>query len=160
MIALILRGADSARQLVQLAGHSPEAALVSPKSQVCTTNQQALSHALNALLVSDRELATREAGTVAFGRSNQIEKQIALTMKALAEADYPLALSERDALLYFHEKMAKRTDHQFDRDLWLSLPALGLTSLAMQLGGLEPVECESDSLYCPVELIAAAGERR
>lgn len=153
MVALILRGVDEARELVTLAGHSPEAALVSPKSEVCTTNQQSLSHALNALLDSDCKLAIHEASTVAFGRANQIEKQIALTMKALAQADYPLALSERDALLFYHEKMAARIDHQFDRDLWLSLPALGLTALAIRLGGIAPLECASQSPYCPIELI-------
>lgn len=156
LTALTLRDVNAAKELVKLAGDSPEASLVSPTSQVCTTNQQTLSHGLNALLASEMELAKRVASKVAFGRANHIEKQIALTMIALAEADYPLAISERDALLFYHEKAAKRSDHQFDRDLWLSLPGLGLTFLALHLGGCLPAECRSTSLYCPIELLIEA----
>lgn len=152
LAALTLGDIDRARELVELAGHSPNAAFVSPRSEICTTNQQTLSHALNALLASEMDLASHEAGKLAVRRATKIEQQIALMISAIARGRDVLA--ERDALLFYHEKIASQRDNQRNCGYWLSLPALGLSFLAMHFGEYEPADLETDSVYCPIALFA------
>jgi hypothetical protein len=151
LAALTLGDIHLARELVDLAGHSPNAALVSPRSQVCTTNQQTLSYALNALVASDMEIAAHEAGKLAVRRATRVQQQIALTISAIATNHDVLA--ERDALLFYHEKLASQRDNQHDSDYWLCLPALGLSFLAVHFGQYESADLETDSVYCPITVL-------
>jgi hypothetical protein len=151
LAALTLQNINLARELAELAGHSPSAALVSPRSEVCTTNEQTLSHALNALLASEMDLASREAGKLSARKATNIEKQIALTISAIATNGD--VLTERDALLFYHAKAATRHENQLDASFWLCLPALGLSFLAMHFAGYQPADLETESLYCPVALL-------
>jgi hypothetical protein len=151
LVSLSLRDIDLARNLVELAGPSPNAALVSPQSEVCTTNEQTLSHALNALLASQMEVADHGARKLTVRRATNIEKQIALTISAIANGGDGMA--ERDALLFYHEKLAARRENQTDASYWISLPALGLSSLAMHFRGYERADLRTDSVYCPVALL-------
>jgi hypothetical protein len=152
LVALALRDIQCAQELVALAGHSPNAELVSPRSEVCTTNQQTLSHALNALVGSEMDLAKAEASKFTVRSATRIEKQIALTISAIAnDGD---VLTERDSLLFYHEQMALRRDNQGAAEYWLCLPALGLSFLAMHFRGYEPDSLRTDSVYCPIELLS------
>lgn len=149
--ALAIHDFDLARELVQLAGHSPNANLVSPRSEVCTNNEQTMSHALNALLESDLELASREASKLAVRRATKIEKQIGLIISAIAtDGD---VLSERDALLLHHENLASRRDNQINVSFWLCLPALGLSFLSISFGQYAFADLETDSVYCPMAML-------
>jgi hypothetical protein len=154
MAALTLGDIDLARELVELAGHSPNGAFVSPRSEICTTNQQTLSHALNALILSDMDLANHEAGKFAVRRATKLEQQIALTISALATKRDVLA--ERDALLFYHEKIASQRDNRHDISYWLCLPALGLSFLAMHFGRYAPAELTTDCVYCPIALFTGS----
>jgi hypothetical protein len=160
LVCLTIGKVDLARELVELAGHSPEAKLVSPRSEVCTTNQQTLSHALNALLAGDSDLARHETSKLGVRRAPKIETQIGLMISAIAtKGDL---LTARNELLFYHEKLAKQRDNQNIATYWLSLPALGLSFLSMHLGQYRPADLESDSVYCPTALFAesaAGGER-
>src|SRR5262249_54752799 len=61
LVCLVVHDIPTARVLVDLAGPSPNAQHVSPKSEICTSNQQTLSHALNAILARDFQRACDEA---------------------------------------------------------------------------------------------------
>jgi len=151
LASLTLQDIQCAQELVELAGNTPNAAYVSPRSEVCTTNEQTLSHALNALLSSDMDLAKREAGKLAVRSGTRIEKQIARIMSAIAtDGD---VLAERDTLLFYHEQAASRRDSQLDASTWLSLPALGLSFLAMSIRKYESAALATDSIYCPIALL-------
>ena len=154
LVSLSFQDITLAHALVELAGHSPSAYLVSPQSEVCTTNAQTLSHALNALIASDLEIAHREATKLTVRRATKIEQQIALMISAIAtDGD---VLTERDALLYYHAKLATRRDNHADTSLWLSLPALALTFLAMHFRHYDLGELETDSVYCPIAMLLDA----
>jgi 1,2-phenylacetyl-CoA epoxidase PaaB subunit len=147
MACLITEDIASARRLVELAGHAPCPEVVSPRSEVCTSNQQTLSYALNAMLADDFELALREAQRVTVRRGNQMEKQIAAILAAIAgERD---VLTELDTLLFYHEKLAKRRENWLNSSYYLCLPALGLSSLAIQLGRFKLADLSVDSMYAP-----------
>lgn len=151
LAALAIQEVALGRELVELAGPSPNAQLVSPRSEVCTTNEQTLSHALNALLASDLDLASHEAGKLAVRRATQFEKQIALTISAIAtDGD---VVAELDALLFFHEKLALRRDNISDPTYWFCLPALGLASLSVHRGQIARTDLTEDNVYFPVELL-------
>lgn len=151
LVALIVHDIAATRDLVELAGHSPDAKYVSPKSEVCTTNQQTLSHALNAVLVQDMELADHEARKFTVRRCNQFEQQCAATISAIAcNGD---VLSELEALLFYHAKMAKRRDNWTNSTTYLCLPGLGLANLAIQLGRIELSDLSCEDLHAPSGLL-------
>jgi hypothetical protein len=151
LVALITEDIARARALVELAGHSPGAEYVSPQSEVCTSNQQTLSHALNAVLAQDMDGARRETQKLAARRGNQLEQQIAATIAAIADARD--VRTELDALLFYHAKLAKRGNSHPNASLLLCLPALGLASLAVQLGQLQHSDLDADNLYAPWGLL-------
>lgn len=154
LTALTIRDFDLARDLVTLAGPSPNASVVSPRSEVCTTNQQTLSHALNSLLASDRALARHEASKLAVRTATKIEKQIGLMIAAIATGGD--VLTERGALLDYHEQLAVRRDNHLDSSFWLCMPALGLSFLSIHFGEFEFSDLETDSVYCPIGLLAGS----
>lgn len=150
--ALAVHDFRTARELVHIAGHSPNAKLVAPRSEVCNSNEQTISHALNALLDADLALANREAGKLAVRRATKVEKQIGLIISAIATNGD--VLTERDALLFYHEKLATRRDNQLDCGLWICLPALALTSLAIHVGPYSTADLATKCVYCPLEMLA------
>lgn len=151
LAALSVQNVPLARELVTLAGQSPNAALVSPQSEVCNSNEQTLSHALNALLAKNLPLAYREASKLQFRRGSQMEKQTATTISTIAtEGD---VLAELNALLSCHEKLAVRPDHLTDASFWLCLPALGLAYMAVHLGSIQRTDLKTESIYCPADFL-------
>jgi hypothetical protein len=151
LACLVTEPMERARALVELAGHSPGAECVAPQSEVCTSNQQTLSHALNAVLAQDYKSARHEAQKLAVRRGSQLEKQIAATIAAIAEARD--VRTELDALLFYHEKLAKRRSNWSDASLFLCLPALGLAGLAIHLGRLNLSDLDRDRMYAPFALL-------
>lgn len=151
LAALCMQDLALARELVTLAGHSPNAALVTPRSDICNSNEQTLSHALNALVIDDVELAKQEASKLEVRRGTRMEKQLASTISAIAaNGDF---LNELQALLFYHEKLALRRDNLHDPGYWFCLPALGLSYLAIHYGSLDPAALPTDSVYCPRDLL-------
>lgn len=149
LASLSVQDVAQARSLVELAGHSPGAEYVSPQSEVRTSNQQTLSHALNALLMDDPALAQREAGKLGVRRGTQFEKQVAVTILAIAtDGD---VLSELDALAFYHAKLAKRRNCWTVASYYLCLPALGLAHLATHYGRIEHADLTRDNVYAPPE---------
>lgn len=154
LTSLTIQEIDLSRKLVELAGRSPNANLVSPRSEVCTTNEQTLSHALIALLAADFELANHEASKLAVRRGTQFEKQVGLTISAIATRGD--VITEVNALLFYHEKLALRRDNVSDTTYWFCLPALGLSQLAIHLGQIGHSDLTGDNVYFPVELLLAS----
>jgi hypothetical protein len=112
---------------------------------------QTLSHAINGLLELDLASAHREAVKLTVRRGSKIEKQMGLALSVLAtQGDF---VSERDALLFLHEKDAMRADNKRDCEMWMSLPALAFTSLAVHLGRGSLSDFASDSVFCPLEML-------
>ena len=144
------------QQLIDLAGHSPCAEYVSPASEVCTTNQQTLSHAINALAVGDFESAEREALKLSVRRGTKMEKQIATVANAIATSN--CIAVEIDAMLFFHDKIARQTGNKTDSDFYLCLPAIGLANIALHFGRLERDELDHSNVYCPADLLVNNGE--
>lgn len=151
LVCLITENTARARALVELAGQSPNAQYVSPQSEVCTSNQQTLSHALNAVLAQNYDAAWRETQKIAVRRGTALEKQTAATIGAIATNGD--VRTELDAVLFQHGKLAKRQDNWTDASLYLCLPALGLASLAVQLGRLEYADLDGDNMYAPAALL-------
>ena len=155
LVALALQDDKLARDLILLAGPSPNARLVSPQSEVCTSNEQTLSHALNALIQNDDSLAEREAAKLSVRRGSQMEKQIAELITAIATSGD--AAGQLQALLSCHKKLAIRRDNLLSPQFWLCLPALGLASLALMRKRLDRSELPDDNPYFPTSLLVSDG---
>jgi hypothetical protein len=149
--ALILGDVPLAKSLVDLAGPSPNDRLVAPRSQVCTTSVQKLSHALNALVAGDLELAEREANRPKIRRGTKTDRLLADAFSALATGGD--ALTARDEILKHHATQAKRDLNPAASSFWLCFPALAVSALAMHLQGCELSQLETDSVYCPIGLL-------
>jgi hypothetical protein len=157
LASLAIQDIELSRELIELAGRSPNANLVSPRSEVCTTNELTLYHALIALLAADMDRANREANKLTVRRGTQIEKQIGLIISAIATRSD--VVTEVGTLLYYHEKLALRRDHLSDTTYWFCLPALGLSQLAICLGQISHSDLQIDNAYFPVELLLASAEK-
>jgi len=149
--ALVLRDVPLASGLVELAGPSPNAQFVSPRSQVCTTSVQKLSHALNALVAGDMKLAEQEANRPQIRAGTKTDRLLAAAISALATGGDVIAA--RDEILKHHATQAMRDLHPGASTFWVCYPALGVSSLAMHLHGYEPGQLETDSVYCPIGLL-------
>jgi hypothetical protein len=151
MAALSVQDFSLCRELVKLAGHSPGGKSVSLRSDVCNSNEQTISHALNALLAGDAALASLEAAKLAMRRGTNMEKQLAATIAALAAGGG--VLSELETLLFHHEKLARREENATTFVYFLCMPALGLSALAVHLEQIDQTDLPSDNVYCPRELL-------
>lgn len=151
LTSLVVQGLQETQTLVALAGSKPGAGLVAPQSEVCTTNEQTISEALNALVQKDRTRAAGEARKLEVRKGSQLDKQTAATILAIATGGD--AAGEIETLLAFHTRIARARDRWTDCSTYLCLPALGLASLAIQLGELDPSELDADTLYAPPALL-------
>jgi hypothetical protein len=151
ILALTVCDVATARELVNLAGNSPNAELVSPQSEVCTSNQQTLSHALNALLAGDLNQAQVEARKLEGRKGNRHDKRLGSILGAIA-ADSDV-LGELEGLLHNFAKEAKRNEKQLHTNCFLCLPALGLAQLAISLGEIELADLDPDNPYAPPALL-------
>lgn len=151
LTSLVVQGLPETQSLVALAGSKPGASLVAPQSEVCTTNEQTISEALNALVQEDRKRAAGEARKLEVRKGSQLDKQTAAAIVTVATGGN--AAGEIETLLAFHTRMAKARDRWTDCSTYLCLPALGLASLAIQLGELDPSDLDADALYAPTALL-------
>jgi hypothetical protein len=104
--------------------------------------------------------AEHEALKLTVRRGPKPDTLLAATISALATGRD--LVGPKDELLHHHAwlnsgKMADRDSIR--SDLRLSLPALGMSSLAMQLQGYELSELVTDSVYCPIELLEPTGSQ-
>jgi len=154
LTSLVVEGLDRTQTLVALAGSKPGASLVAPQSEVCTTNEQTISEALNALVQEDRKRAAGEARKLEVRKGSQLDKQTAATIVTIATGGD--AAGEIETLLAFHTRMARARDRWTDCSTYLCLPALGLASLAIQLGELDASDLDAEALCAPTALLRPA----
>ena len=151
ILALTVCNVATALELVKLAGHSPSAELVTAQSEVCTSNQQTLSHALNALLAGDLNQAQVEARKLEARKGNRHDRRLGAILGAIAKDSD--VLSELEGLLYDFAKEARLGEKQLHSGCFLCLPALGLTRLAISLGRIELTDLDPDNPYVPTALL-------
>jgi hypothetical protein len=76
-------------------------------------------------------------------------------VRSLIDRDGAAFLKALGAFLTWHEKEAKKKSNRTETDLYLSLPALGLSVIALRAGIIKLDELPSESPHFPIELLQA-----
>ena len=124
-----------AEDIARLIWDPPDADYVGRRSEICTPEQQKIAYAI------------RDLGTTAYAdsrsqlkriselwRVRRFPKQVAYQaglLHAIGEGNGTEFLKQLSSILAWHEQMAEREDHRFERRRFLCLPGLGLGALAL-----------------------------
>jgi hypothetical protein len=134
----------------------PSARWVGPKSQVCSTHQQRLAYVFRDALAGGDSETLRPLLNVIHARPLRIG-MMAEVMKGLFEGDKRGFLMGLSALLHAHGAWARRGSCQTYTDLFMCVPALGMSAIAVRRGLVEVGELPRQNPHLPVELFAGQG---
>lgn len=143
-----------AHRLAQLIWDPPHADYVGEKSEVCTPADHHLAYAVKHFILGDEEAALEELTAVESHRSD-IALQVSI-FGALLNRDVKQFLESLRLLLKWHEKEAKKKSNRTATDLYLALPAIGLSILALRAGLIRADQLPTDNPHFPVEMIEIA----
>lgn len=141
---------DSAMELARMICDPPDASYIGPNS-FCTPADQKLAYALRAFYegrTSDIESELRKLRT----RSDGIRSQ-ATMLRALGAGDGAVFLEGLDSLLRWHEKDARSKENRGDPEFFMSIPAVGLSGLAVDRGICRVNQLPSESPFLPIDLL-------
>jgi hypothetical protein len=134
----------------------PGARWVGPKSQVCSTHQQRLAYVFRDALAGGDSETLRPLLNVMHARPLTIG-MMAEVMKGLFEGDKRGFLVALSALLHAHGAGARRGPCRTDTNLFICVPALGMSAIAVRRGLVEVGELPGKDPHLPVELFARQG---
>lgn len=156
-IALSASEFDIARDIARRTEDPPKASYLGPTSETCTPNQQRVSYALRNLVLGDVDQVEPELDRL-FVKKPKKEATLADQadmIRGLATRSVGKFLTGLDALLFRHEKEARRPRVTCNPELFLCLPALGLSSLALQLEVCRREDLPPDNPFLPLEILVA-----
>jgi hypothetical protein len=140
-----------AQRLAQLVWDPPDADYIGEESEVCTPDDQHLAYAVKHYILGEDAKGHEELGRVKDGRQ-EVVLQVPL-VRALLDRDGEAFIAALRAFLKWHEKEAKKKSKRTETDLYLSLPALGLTMLALRAGLITVDSLPTGNPHFPVEMI-------
>jgi hypothetical protein len=151
-LTLIAGEYATAEKLAELMWDPPNASYISPRSETCTPNQQHLAYAVKQLLENHPEAAQEELKQVRYRKDEEQVAFMAKMVRGLVRRDAGSLSEGLQDLLGWHRKEVQEPYNRRNPEMYLSLPALGLSILAVRGGLLQKSELPSDP-YIPHELI-------
>lgn len=141
-------------RLGQLIWDPPDADYIDDESEVCTPDDQRIAYSLKAYMAGDSGGALQFLNAIG-GRDKGLSLH-GTTIRALVEGSRVNFLRHLRDYIRWHEKEAKKRSNQKNADLFLCMPALGLSVLAIRGGLVRLTDLPTDSAHVPVEMIRAA----
>jgi hypothetical protein len=155
-IALMAGEYPDAEKLAELMWDPPNASYIGPRSEVCTPNQQHLAYAIKYLLLGQLEAIHKELKQIRCRKGEEHLAAMAKMASGLVEKNEVFFTEGLGELLHWHQGQVKHPRNKFDPEMFMCIPALGLSILAVRRGLFKKTELPVDP-YLPLELIPDDG---
>lgn len=139
-----------ALRLAQLIWDPPDADYIGEDSKVCTSDEQHLAYAVKHYILGDEAKARKELASIGSNRQ-ETALQVSV-LRALLDGHGKQFLVAVREYLKWHEKEAKKKSNRTEADLYLALPALGLSALALRADLVNVAELP-ESPHFPPEML-------
>lgn len=150
-LALGVGDEQSASELTERIWDPPGASYIGPAS-FCTFDDQRLAYALRALYEGRQEDVGAELDRISQ-RAEEVRLQAEL-LRAIQREDATNFVRDLGAFLRWHEKEARLKKNRNNPEFFLSIPALGLTHLAIARRVCSLDDIEVNSPFLPRDLTA------
>jgi hypothetical protein len=142
---------DLARALAPFVWDPPGASYVAPNSVICTTDQQTIAYTLKHVVLN-RDADAQEQ----LRRLTRVPEDVIgdkLMIRGIIERDRGRVLDGHSRVLAWHERVAAEKANYRVAKYYLSLPALGLSAVALQRGVVALNDLPADNPHFPRDLI-------